>query len=485
VNSLQASTSLRQKVLSGLAWSAGLKILGQLLTWSITIVVIRTLTPQDYGLMGMAGVAITYVATVNELGLGAALIQNKDLNDNTIRQIFGLLLILNIGLFLACCLLAPIISSFFNEDRLVPLIRLLATQFFLASFTIIPQSLIVREMLFKQKSIVSLTAAILGSLATLALALGGYGVWSLVWGSIVMNMFRTVGLNLIRPYFRLPNFSFKGMRKSISFGGYVTLTRILWLFYSKSDVLIVGKVLGKQLLGFYSVAMTLASLPMEKVSGIINQVAFPAFSTVQGDTKQAANHFLKSVRVMSFLAFPVLWGISSVAPQLVELLLGRRWDMAIIPLQILSLVIPIRMVSNLMSPALLGLGRPDVNLYNVITASLFLPLGFLIGSHWGIVGVSLSWAIIFPIVFLINLFRLTRFLKIGILDVMSAMSKPFLASVAMLTLVSTISVLVSEFDPTLRLVLPVMGGAAVYCGITFFLNLDGYHEVLGLLRSRS
>jgi teichuronic acid exporter len=481
-NIAQPRTALREKVLSGLRWSAGLRFLGQLLTWAITIVVMRKLSPQDYGLLGMAFVFITYLAAINELGLGAALIQRKTLDDRMIRQIFGFLLILNIGLFLLCYFLAPIISSFFDEKRLVSIIRLLATQFILSSFVIIPESLIDRDMLFRQKSVVDLVAAMSGSLTTLVLAFAGWGVWSLVWGTLTLNIFRTSGLNVVKPCIFMPSFSLNKIRQAISFGGYVTLTRILWMFYSQSDILIVGKLLGKQLLGFYSIAMTLASLPMEKVSGLINQVAFPAFATIQGDTQQAAKHLLKAVRVMSLIAFPVLWGISSVAPPLVQVLIGKSWDVAIVPLQIISLVIPIRMVSNLISPTLLGLGRPEVNLYNVITASILLPSGFLVGSYWGIIGVSLSWATVFPIVFLINLSRLTRILKIRLLSVLCAILKPLSASVVMYIAVSIVNFHVSGFDAILRLALPALAGTVVYFGTILLLDLEGCNEMFSLLR---
>jgi teichuronic acid exporter len=481
-NSLKEGIALKQKVLSALRWSAGLKLIGQLLTWIITIVVMRKLSPQDYGLMGMAGIAISYLGTIKEIGLGSALIQEKVIDERIIRQIFGLLLIVNFSFFLLCYFLAPLISLFFNEARLVPIIRLLAIQLVIALFAIIPQSLIDRELLFRQRSVVHLMSAIAGSLTTLALALNGWGVWSLVWGSLILNLFRTVGLNLVRPYMRLPHFSFDNMRQAISFGGYVTITHILWLLYSQSDTLIVGKFLGKRLLGFYSVALTLASLPMEKVSGLISQVAFPAFATLQDDTQGAANHFLKAVRVMSLLSFPVLWGISSVAPELVSLLLGKRWDMAIIPLQILSLVIPIRMISNLVSPTLMGLGRPETNMANAITGLLLLPLGFLVGSHWGIVGVSISWATIFPVVFLINLSRATRILKIGILDVFHAMLKPISASLAMYIMVVIIKIFLVEFHPITRLTLPAIAGGAFYCWTVFLLDTHGCREAWRLLR---
>ncbi|WP_336511698.1 oligosaccharide flippase family protein [Candidatus Accumulibacter phosphatis] len=117
-------------------------------------------------------------------------------------------------------------------------------------------------------------------------------------------------------------------------------------FYSQADMFVAGKLLGKEALGFYSVAMHLASLPVQKVSGILNQVAFPAFSKIQNDSATVKLHVLKSVRILSFLSFPVLWGISSIAPEIVQLLLGPKWEPAILPLQILPMIMPLRMISN-------------------------------------------------------------------------------------------------------------------------------------------
>ena len=269
------------------------------------------------------------------------------------------------------------------------------------------------------------------------------------------------------------------------FGGYVTISRMLWTFYTQADIIIIGKVLGKNLLGFYSVALNLASLPMEKVSGIINQVAFPAFASVQTDLEQVASHFLKAVRIMSLLAFPVLWGISSIAPDLVHVALGEKWGLAIVPLQILSLVIPVRMISNLMSPALLGLGRADINFFNTITASLVLPFGLLIGSHWGIIGVSFAWVAIFPIVFLLNLLRMLRILKTDLSGVVAVMLRPIVSTIVMYISVAIVKIIMSDFDPILRLSLSVFTGTVVYIGMIFTLDRNGYYEVLDLIRVRS
>ena len=443
----------------------------------------RKLSPQDYGLMGMAGVFLTYLATVNELGLGAAIIQGKRLNARMLRQMFGMLLAVNFAIFLLSFFLAPAISSFFSESRLVPLIRFLAIQFLITSFVIIPQSLIDREMLFKLKSVVELVSAIAGSLTTLALALNGWGVWSLLWGSLILNLFMAAGLNIIKPCFFPPRFSLKGMRHFISFGGYVTASRIIWNFYSQADIIIVGKLLGQRLLGFYSVALNLASLPMEKISGIINQVAFPAFASIQSDAETAASHFLKAIRLMSLMAFPVLWGISSISDDLVDALLGDKWASVIVPLQILSLVIPVRMISNLMSPMLLGLGRPDIQLFNVILYSLVLPIGFLLGSRWSIVGVSLVWATIFPLAFLFNMSRAVRLLNISLYDVIRRMTGPFVAATVMYIAVFLIRAGFPGFNPITRLSLCILGGAVAYLGSVMILSRKSYIEFLDIIRT--
>jgi teichuronic acid exporter len=474
---------LRQKVLSGLRWSAAGKFSGQLISWAITIIVMRLLTPGDYGLMAMAGVFIAFLFLLNELGLGAALIQRQEMNETILRQTFGMLLVINLCLFLTLLFTAPLIASFFNEQRVVPIIRLLSTQFIMMPFTIIPQSLLIREMDFKGISIVEFISALAGSGVTLSLALNGFGVWSLVWGSMAIIMSRTIGLNIISAYLHFPILSIRGMAKAITFGGYVTISRVLWFFYTQADIFIIGKLLGKEMLGFYSVAMNLSSLPMEKVSGIINQVAFPAFSSIQTESQKVRANFLKGVRVMSFLAFPVLWGMSSVAPELVAVLLGDKWKLAVVPFQLLSLVIPIRMVSSLISSATLGLGRPDIDFFNLLLASVVIPMGILIGVHWGLFGVSLAWVILYPLVFLRYLSRVVPVIKIRILDVLTAMAPPITAALVMyLTVIGIKMFLGADVKSIGHLALLIIGGSMVYVGLIVSFNRDGFREVLNLVR---
>ncbi len=473
---------LKKQVLSGLGWSAGNRFISQLFTWAVTIVVMRLLSPGDYGLMAMAGFFINLLMLLNELGLGAALIQKKEIDDLFLRQIFGLLLLSNVILFLLLSVSAPMIANFFNEQRIAGVIRISSMQFLMMSFSIIPQSLLIRSMHFRKLSIIDLISTVTGSLATLMLAVTGYGVWSLVWGSLTINLVRTIGLTGASRFIGIPSFSIKGLRQAMFFGGYVMGSRILWFFYTQADTFIIGKLLGKELLGYYSVSMQLASLPMEKTSGIINQVAFPAFSTVQDDSERVSSYFLKAIRIGSFFAFPILWGISSIAPELVAVFLGDKWHNASLPLQLLSLVIPFRMISNLMSPALLGLGRPDISFYNTLLGFVVMPLAVLISTHWGLSGVCLAWMIFFPLVLWLNLSRVVPVIGISVSDVVTTMAKPIAAAATMYAAVMSLKALLGHDPKSIsHLVLFIITGMIVYCGVIRSVYRQGYREVLGLI----
>jgi O-antigen/teichoic acid export membrane protein len=474
---------LKRKVISGLGWSAAGRLLSQLATWAITLFVIRILSPEDYGLMALAGSLIALLTLLNELGLGAALIQQSKVEDAVMRQLFGLVLLINLALFGLAYVLAPFISAFFEEDRLIPIIRLLSVQLVIGSFAIIPQSLIDRNMLFKRKSIVEFVCNLFGALATLGLAVYGFGVYALVFGCLATTLFRTIGINFACPYTSMPVFRFTGLGHLIGFGTYVAIDRVQWFFFSQADVLIIGKMLGKELLGIYSVAMDLASLPMAKVSGILNQVAFPAFASIQHEREQVAYQFLKAIRLVSFFSFPALWGLSSVAPELIGVLLGPKWHECVIPLQLLSLTIPIRMITNIMSPTLMGIGRPDISLQNGLLLTISLPLGFFVGVHWGLLGVSLAWVSICPLAALINLARVGRILGIRFFDIINSFVWTAIASLIMFVCV----VIVRSYDffylPLQKnLIVLIMIGVVTYMGSVLLINRNGFCEVLKLGR---
>ncbi|MFC1639647.1 lipopolysaccharide biosynthesis protein [Gemmatimonadota bacterium] len=477
--------SLRQTVMSGLRWSAGMRLLGQLLTWTSTLIVIRLLSPGDYGLMSMAGVFIAFLSMISEMGLGTAIVQRRDLGDNDLRAIFGFAILVTLVI---CCILiisAPAVSRFYGEPELVPILRVLSLIFVFSVFSVVPSSLLLKDLEYKKFAAVQFAGAIAGSACTLPMALLGFGVWSLVCGFLAVRIGVLVGVLIARPYLRFPTLRLKGMGPVFLYSGQVTSARILWyLAASAAATLIIGRVLGSELLGIYAVGLTLAALPMEKVGGILNAVAFPAFSSVQGDPNLAGAHFLRAVRILCLITVPVFFGISSVSTEIVAVFLGDRWLQAVVPLQIIAVMVPLRMVKNLSAPALMGMGRADVFLTNEVLAVVMMPLGFLVGSQWGVVGVSLVWMIVFPVVATINLFKTTRVLDLTLVDVGHQVSRSLLSGLVMYLFV----VVSREFACTddsviLNMLTLISVGAVVYFGMTMAINRSTMREAIGLVRS--
>lgn len=475
--------NLKSKVVAGVGWTAGANFVGQIITWAITIVVMRLLSPGDYGLLAMASVFVAFLAMMAAAGLGPAIVQSTAIDDAKLRQLLGLILVLNAVLCLLLFSSAALIAEFFNEPRLVSIIRVLSFQFVISGLAVIPEALLGRALRFKARALIDLASNVAGGVTTLTLAWLGHGVWSLVVGAMVIVSGKTIGLNLAFPYLHWPSFSLRGARPMLAYGGNVTASRLLWFFYSQADMFIAGKLLGKEALGFYSVAMHLASLPVQKISGVLNQVAFPAFAQIQREPELVSRHMLKAVRMMCFFAFPVLWGISSVAPEMVRLLLGPRWEPATLPLQILPAIMPFRMVSNLLPSAVDAVGRPDISVQNLITASIVMPVAFVIGGQWGIEGLCTAWIVGFPLVFLANLRRALPVIHVEVTQFLLIMVRPALAGLVMYGAVHTVGRLISPTTSDLsRLIALVLTGAITYTAMALIVNRAGCMEVLQAFR---
>lgn len=351
--------TVREQILTGLKWTAGGRLGAQVITWAITLIVMRLLTPEDYGLLAMANVFFAFMLMLSEAGLGPALIQKKNLDNTSLRSVFAIIIFTNASMLLLLNLSAPIIATFFNENRLIPILHVLSLQFLLNIFSTLPSSQLYRQLKFKSLSLINFSTTIIGSVLTLLMAYAQLGVWALVLGNLLASMLNVIAINIIAPSFLFPRFSLSGMRNLLSFGGNVTLSRLLWFFYAQADTAIVGKFLGKEILGFYSIAMQLASLPVQRVSAIINQVAFPVFSRIQDNQEQFCSFILKAARVLSLIAFPILWGIASIANEIILLFLGEKWQSAILPLQLLALMMPLRVLVHFLPSAVDALGRPE------------------------------------------------------------------------------------------------------------------------------
>jgi teichuronic acid exporter len=476
-------TDLGTRAAHALRWAAGATAIGQIVTWAMTILVIRLLSPSDYGLMAMAMVFVSFLMIINELGLGAALVQQRALDLDATRRVFGTTLLVNATFMALLALAAPLFALFFEEPRLTDIVRVLSLQFLISAFEVVPVAQLERSLDFKRKSLCNLLAAICGGATTLALAWRGFGVWSLVWGNLVLVVLRAVAYNVAAPFPHLPRFGIAGIQGALRFGGFVMLERAMWSLYSQADVFIVGKLLGAHALGIYAVAMHLASLVMHKTGGVLYEVAFPTFSRAQEQGTVFREYLLRSMAILAVLSFPVFVGVASVAPELVAVLLGPDWHAAAPALALLSLVMPIRMASNLLPPALQGVGRPDVSVQNLLIALIVMPIAFAVGTRGGIIGVCIAWLVTFPLVWITMLARSRAALGVSVAEMLRPLLVPGACALAMFVAVSATRAASTVLEPQiLQLAFLSAVGAAVFLGAMWMVARPRLLDVVALAR---
>lgn len=439
-----------------------------MVSWVITIYVIRLLSPADYGLMAMVMVVIAFMSTFNEFGLGAALVQSRDISDEKIGAVYGATLLLGAGFCALLALASPLISGFFNEPRLSLLISVAGLQFLINAIIVVPESMMKRDLNFKPLSIIYLIGVVAASLSTLVLALNGHGVWALLLGNMAGALVRAGLLILQNPNRIAPNLRLRSAAAFLSFGGYMTANRFLAYFVSQADILIGAKLLGKEVLGLYTVALELASLPLDKAMGAVNPVLFSAVSRMQ-DKREALQVGLKNAfRWMAYFTFPLIAGLASVAEEFIPLVLGSAWVGAILPLQIVAAVIPLRMINAILSTAVNGVGRADISLHNTLVTAVVLPVAFLAGSQWGATGLAFGWVVGMPVVFILNFRRSSKAIGISAGQLFRALWQPLLAvSCMVITLLFLRQLLPAFASAWVLLITLVTVGSAVFLLVAF------------------
>lgn len=457
--------SIKNTILGNLHWMLVAKFSSQVVSWVSTLLVMRLLRPEDYGLIAMAAVLLNLMTMVNEMGLGQAIIQADDLEDYKVRQCFGLVVLVNGCSYAVLCLLAPVMAWLFSEDKLTLLIPVIGLQFLIQIFLVIPSALLDRKLRFKERAVYEVGAAVAGTVATLLMALEGLGVWAIVFGNLGLVALYTALINWRFPFAHWPVFHFKGIGSMARFGLVTVLVRLLWYAYSQADTFLVGRLLGKTVLGFYSVGVQIATLPLVKISGIFNQLAMAGFSHVKNDQVKMRESVIVVARVASFIAVPIFWGIAAVADDFVTLVLGDTWEPAIFPLQCIALMLPVRVLSIALSQAVNAVGRPELNAINLAVACIVMPAAFIWGIRgWGLEGISLAWVAVYPLWFVYALRQSLPVVNLTIVTYLVSVAPPYLIGGVM-----ALAVMLSRhwigWGGWLHLLVLVAIGAITYAGL--------------------
>jgi lipopolysaccharide exporter len=458
--------SLKQKAINGTKWTS-ISTVSLVLMQVIQLVVLtRLLDSSAFGLMGMVLVIIGFAEAFMDMGISNAIIYRQDLTRERLSSLYWLNIFVGIILFGVIWLSIPLIVLLFDEPKLSELMPWVAFIFLITPIGQQFQALLQKELKFNLIAKIEILSSVISTTIAIFTACLGFGVFSLVWGQLANStikaiLFSMLGWHLCRPrlYFNLSN-----LEGFLSFGLYQMGERVINYFNTRVDQIIIGRFLGANILGLYTLAFNIINLPSSKINPIINKVTFPLFSKMQTQHERLKFNYFKVLSLISLINFPIFFGLFVTAPVLIPTIFGEKWDSSVILVQILCGVGLLRSIGNPIGPLLMAKGRADLAFkFNAIKMITQIP-GIMLGVYFdGIFGVSIVYLI------------LQVFYTIGsylflIKGVLGPCLKPYIKSILPALLMSStmaffvwfIGNFISEFPNVTILIIQILSGILIY-----------------------
>jgi len=431
--------SLTSKTAKGIFWSGTSQVLKQIFQFIITAILARLLSPSDFGIIGMATVFTAFITLFNEMGISAAIIQKKDVKQEDLSSIFFINLLIGLFLTILTISISSIIALFYQKEILKLIMILLSFNFFLGAFAIVQQALLQKNLEFKKLMIVDVISLILSGSIGVFLAYNGFGVWSLVFQSLVYTLFRSILLWLVSNFRPMFTFNWQGVREYFIFSLNVLGFNIINYFARNLDYLLIGRFLGAAPLGYYTLAYKLMLYPLRNISYVIGRVLFPAFSAIQDNKPKIREAYLKGIQYIALISFPMMLGLFIIAPDFILVIYGSKWEPAIFIIQVLCFTGMFQSVGTTVGTIYLATGRADIQLKWAIFAVPLICLAIIIGLNWGINGVAVSYTSISLLLWLLSHAVANRLIDLKMKDFLASLFPIALVSFIMLAIISGFS----------------------------------------------
>lgn len=370
----------------GAFWSFAERFGQQGIQFVVSIVVARLLEPKDFGVLGMIALFVALAQSVVDSGFGQALIQKQDVDHTDESTAFWFNLMTGVVMAGVLFAVAPWIAAFYDTPLLKPITQVFSLNLIINSFSIVQNSLLIKELGFKQRMKAIVASIVISGIVGISLAWLGWGVWALVVQGLVINGVRTVGLWMVHPWRPAFVFRLDSMRMLWRFGSKLLYSGLLNTFFRNIYLVIIGKLYSPADLGFYDRGKRLMLLTSQSLTSVVSQVSFPVLSKMQGDLERMRRGFIKALQTTMLAVVPMMAGLGVVAPDLIRVLLGEKWMPCVPYLQIMCISGAFFPIHSLNLNVILALGRSDLFfrlevLKKIVTISMIL-----ITYHYGVIG---------------------------------------------------------------------------------------------------
>lgn len=391
----------KKTIFRGVMWNCVEKYSSQGITFLVSIVMARLLSPKEYGVVGIISVFISISSVFINSGLGRALTRKLDCDTVDYCTANWVNIAVSVICYIILCCSSPFIADFYNMPILVPTIRVMGIGMLFGALSGVSRTILSKKLSFKRMSIVTLVTSILSGILGILLAYMGFGVWALVFQTVLSSMFSSMILMYaarFRPKFM---FSKKSFKELFGFGSKLLGSDLIYMIFQNIYPLIIGKGFSSQDVGYFTRASSYATLIPTNSSGVLENVLFPVFSNMQNDTTKLHNLYNRALTLSSLLIFTGNFFLMGLASPLILIIISDKWMPCVPLLQILCIGSLFDHINSISGRLLLAKGHAGIFLkiatitrpiaIAVIVVSFFFGLT---GLAWGHVLLTLLATVI-------------------------------------------------------------------------------------------
>lgn len=473
---------LKKQVLSSLVWQMLQRILGQLISFGVSVILARNLMPEDFGVVALSGMFLILIGIFIDSGLGTALIQKKDADELDYNTVFYANIVFACLVYIIVFLVAPFIAQIFNNPQVTSVLRVMGLGMPIGALSGVQNALVSKKMAFRKFFFSSISGNILSAIVGLTMVFSGCGVWSLVGQNLINTIANSVVLIYIVRWIPQWKFSKERFKSLFSYGWKLTASNLLGTFFSQLKGYAIGLKYSASDLAFYNRGEGLPGIIYNNISSSINTVLFPALSQLQDDKNAIRMALSKAMRTASFILMPGLLGLAAVSDNFVQIVYTSKWMAAVPFMQVICMMNSFDLLGSANIQAMKAVGRADT----LLKLELYkkpLMLGILIGCMFiSPLAIAIGQFVYSLIALALNAYPNRKYINYPLKDQFLDISNSLLIA----TLMSLIVYLVGKLSINIYclLIIQIFVGVIVYVLMSKFFNKQIFQEVMSLIKSK-
>jgi len=466
----------------GIKWTSVCALVSNILGIVQISMLARILEKSDFGLMAIVSVVIGFSDIFIDIGVSNAIIYKDEISKKKLDTLYWINIIVGILFFAALCMIAGPLSVYYQSNELKPLLVLIAATFLIKPWGQQHMVLMQKNLQFDKLAIIEMLARLVAFCFTILAAYLGMRVYSLAIGMIILSLVSSVGYIIKSDVERMPlsYFNLKEVKDEVRYGLYQLGEKILNYCSYQFDTILIGRLLGLDVLGLYNISNSLAGKVFNLINPIAIKVTYPVMARLKKDKEQLNNYHLLKLKFISYITFPLYTFFFVMAVPVVYVLLGKQWTNASSIFSALSFSYIILTISNPNGTLLLSVGKVKETFYWNFYSVIVYPLSILIGSTYGLFGIIYALVIMRFINYFVSIHYLVKPASgLTVISTMSVFLKP-----ALFSLCCALITYVSVYYITSFMVSLIVGGVVyflLFVSLVYVFDRATANEILQLV----